>query len=215
MYLWRGRDLGDRLVEAGFNAKGEWNGINLSGGLWYGDFQAPTGYGSPIGSSNTSELDMYAEVGKKFGALNLAAGYIYYNYPQGDANRFLLPLEDSQEVYFLMGYDFGYFQSSLTYFWDIAGADNNGYSELALSRSFPLSHCFSLNLSTNLGYQFEVGECTAWTSKVSLDWAFAEHAKFSPFVAASVALSDNPDDSTYTGGTINQLVGGAMVSVNF
>ncbi len=215
MYLWRGQDLGDRLEEAGFDVKGTWNGIGLSAGLWYGDFQAPTGYDSPLGSFNASELDMYAEVSKDFGFLTAAVGYIYYYYPQGTANETLIPWQDCQELYFALGHDFGIFKSTFTYYWDIQGADNNGYSELALTRSFELNKSFTLNLLTNVGYQFEVGECTAWTSKVSLDWAFAEHAKLSPFVAASAALSDNSDESTYTGGTKNQLVGGVMISATF
>jgi len=215
-YLWRGQDLGDRLVESGLDVKGTWNGIGLSGGLWYGDFQAPTGYSpsSGLGSANASELDIYAEVSKDFGFLSTAVGYKYYNYPQGTANRKLLPTHDNQEIYFEIGHDFGIFKSSFTYFWDIAGADNNGYSELGLTRSFELNKIFTLDLATNLGYQFEVGQATAWTTTASLDWAFAEHAKLSPYVALSIALSDN-DNSTYTAGSKNQLVGGTMLTATF
>ena len=216
MYLWRGQDLGDRLVESGLDVKGTLYGIGLSGGLWYGDFQGPTGFhpSSGRGSANASELDIYAEVSKDFGFLTTAVGYKYYNYPQGTANRSLLPLHDNQEIYFAIGHDFGFVKTSFTYFWDIAGADNNGYSELALSRSFEFNKTLALNLSTNLGYQFEVGQCNAWTTTASLDWAFAEHAKLSPYVALSIALTDN-DRSTYSAGSKNQVVGGTMVSVSF
>ena len=215
-YLWRGQDLGDRLVDAGFDAQGTWNGIDLSGGLWYGDFQAPTGYhpSSGLGSANASELDITLQAGKKFGAFSADVGYIYYNYPQGSANRYLVPVHDNQEIYFQVGYDFGFVQSSLTYFWSVAGQNNQGYTELALARAFPINPAFTLNLATNLGYQVEMGRLTAWTSKASLDYAFAQHAKFSPFIAASVALSDN-DYSYYTAGSKNQLVGGAEITVTF
>jgi len=215
-YLWRGQDLGARLVESGLDVKGTWNGIGLSGGLWYGDFQGPTGYSpsSKLDSANASELDMYAEVSKDFGFLTTAVGYIYYNYPQGSANRYLLAAHDNQEVYFAIGHDFGFLKATYTYFWAVAGADNNGYSELALSRSFVLDKCFTLDLATNLGYQFEVGQCNAWTTRATLDWAFTEHAKFSPFVALSIALSDN-SNSTYTAGSKNQLVGGTALTVTF
>ena len=57
------------------------------------------------------------------------------------------------------------------------------------------------------------GEFTAWTSKVALDWGFAEHAKLSPFMEVSVPMSDD-NDTVYLGST-NQFVAGAMLSVNF
>ena len=65
-----------------------------------------------------------------------------------------------------------------------------------------------------MGFQFEEGQCTAWTTKVGLDWAFAEKAKLSPFVALSIALSDDVD-STYTIGSDNEFVAGSMLSVSF
>ena len=214
MYLWRGNDLGDDLIEVGANVKGEWNGIGLSAGAWYASFDQPTGV--PVAnSSNCNELDLYAEVSKDFGFLKASVGYIYYAYPQGNANALLLDQIDSQEVYFGISRDFGFVTASFTYFWGIQGADNNGYSELALSRSFEINQCLTLNLGTNLGYLFEQGECTAWTSKVYLDWAFAEHAKLSPFVAFSVALSEEYGATSALVSTDNELVAGSMLSVSF
>ena len=82
-----------------------------------------------------------------------------------------------------------------------------------MTRSFTLSPCLTLNLSTNIGYLFEQGVATAWTSKVSLDWGFAEHAKLSPFIMGSVAMTD----SKYTAyvDSKDQLVGGCMLNVTF
>jgi hypothetical protein len=214
MYLWRGIDLGDDLIEVGANVKGDWNGIGLSAGAWYGSFDQDTGRAAPFNSANCNELDLYAEVSKDFGFLKAAVGYIYYAYPQGNANNVLIDQIDSQEVYFAISRDFGFVNASYTYFWGFQGADNNGYSELALSRSFEINQCLTLNLGTNVGYMFEEGQCTAWTTKASLDWAFVEHAKLSPFVAFSVALSDDWD-STYTGGSDNEIVAGSMLSVSF
>ena len=59
----------------------------------------------------------------------------------------------------------------------------------------------------------EQGDFTAWTSKASVDWGFAGQAKLSPFIACSVALSDEPD--TAYNGSGNELLGGAMISVGF
>ena len=69
-YLWRGLDLGNDLIEAGLNIKGEWNGVQLSGGVWYGDYD--------LHGVNNQEIDMYAEASKELGFLTAGVGYIYY-----------------------------------------------------------------------------------------------------------------------------------------
>jgi uncharacterized protein (TIGR02001 family) len=212
MYLFRGLDLGDDLVEVGADVATEWNGLGLSAGAWYASFEAPTGFGNPFGDANATELDLYGEVSKDLGFLTAAVGYIYYYYPQGTANKTLVPIDDAQEMYFSIARDFGIFNASLTYFWDIE-TDNDGYSELALDRSFELNSCLSLNVATGVGYLVEQGQCTAWTTKVGLDWAFVENAKLSPFVALSVALSD--DNDTLYAGSDNEFVAGSMLSVSF
>src|SRR6188768_123162 len=37
-YLFRGLDLGQDLVEVGFDAATEWNGLGFSAGAWYGSY---------------------------------------------------------------------------------------------------------------------------------------------------------------------------------
>ena len=219
-YLWRGIDLGDDLVEAGFDAATEWNNIGLSAGVWYANYDAGpfslAGHNFS-GESSVNEIDLYAETSYDLGFAKAAVGYIYYYNDVDDLNTFAnggTDLEDAQEVYFALSRDLGFAELSATYFWDIAGADNNGYSELALSRSFELSPCLDLNVGTNVGYQWEEGQCTAWTTKVGLDWNFAGTAKLSPFVALAIALSDD-EDSTYTPGSNNEFVAGSMLSVSF
>lgn len=196
-YLWRGLDLGDDLVEAGADVTTKCYGLGLSAGAWYGSFESE--------GINTDELDLYGEVSKDFGFIKTSLGYIAYLYPNSNADT-------AQEVYFGVSHNFGFADASLKYFWDVEG-DNDGYTELALSRSFELSPCLALNVGTNVGYLVEAGDFTAWTTKVALDWGFAEHAKLSPFVAFSVALSDEP--TTFYAGSGNELVGGCMLSVSF
>ena len=148
-------------------------------------------------------------------------GYIYYYNDMDDIYEGLNSYgmldgfvgDDAQEVYFSLSRDFGWAEVSATYFWDIAGFDNEGYSELALTRSFELNSCLSLNVGTNVGYLVEGGDFTAWTSKVALDWAFVEHAKLSPFVALSVALGESENSAWAS--TDNELVAGSMLSVSF
>jgi hypothetical protein len=203
-YLFRGVDLGDNLVEVGLDVSGEWNNVGLSAGAWYGSYDV--GYEGFHGlyDISTNELDLYAEVSYDFGFATGAVGYIAY---LNDDNS-LFDAEDYQEVYFSLSRDFGIFATSLTYFWGVEG-ENNGYSELAFTRSFELSPCFALNLGTNVGFLVEEGEFTSWNSKASLDWAFVEHAKLSPFVAVAVGIEDNWSDNA------TELVGGTMLSVSF
>lgn len=211
-YLFRGLDLGDHLIEAGVDAATEWNGLSLSAGAWYGSFDANnTVLGNDV-QIDTDELDLYAEVAKDLGFLKASVGYIYYAYNQADSNHQFANLSDTQEVYFGVSRDLGFAEASLTYFWDVQG-DNDGYSELALSKSFELNQCLALNVGTNVGYLVEQGDFTAWTSKVSLDWGFTEHAKLSPFVALSIALSDESETAYYRSG--NELTAGSMLSVSF
>lgn len=211
-YLFRGLDLGDDLIEVGADVATEWNGLGLSAGAWYGSFDAAaTVLGQDV-QIDTDELDLYAEVSKDLGFLKASVGYISYIYNQAESNEEFANLNNQQEVYFSVARDFGFANASLTYFWDVEG-ENDGYSELALSRSFELSPCLALNAGTNIGYLVEQGQATAWTTKLALDWGFAEHAKLSPFVAVSVALSDD-NDTAYLGSG-NEFVAGSMLSVSF
>ena len=203
-YLFRGRDRGDHLVEAGADAATEWNGLALSGGAWYGSFDD---------AQNSNEFDLYAEVTEDLGFVKASVGYIYYEYPQSDANASLAKLKNSQEVYFTVARDFGFAEASLSYYWGIQGASNDGYSQLALSKRFELTQCLTLNVGTNVGYLVEGGDFTAWTTKASLDWGFAEHAKLSPFISGSITLGESTGSSwEHTG---NEFAAGTMLSVGF
>jgi hypothetical protein len=197
-YLWRGQDLGNDLIETGIDATTQWQGLGLSAGAWYATFDNPA-------AVHTDELDLYGEVSKDFGFIKPCIGYIAYLYPDADTKTY-------QEVYFGASHDFGFVDASLKYFWDVSG-DNDGYTEFGLAHSFKLSPCLNLSVASNVGYLVEQGQATAWTNKVTLDWSFAEHVKLSPYVALSMALSDDPD--TLYANSANELVAGAMLSVTF
>lgn len=203
-YLFRGLNLGQDLVESSAAIKTEYNGIDLKAGAWYGSFDTNIG---PSGEYDVDELDLTVEASKDLGGVTAALGYIYYNYE--DIGQFV---DDSQEAYVSLSRDLGFAKGYATYFWDLEG-DNDGYSEVGLSRSFELNQCLNLNVGSNVGYLVEQGQATSWTTKASLDWAFADHAKLSPFVALAVALSDDQD--TGYEGSDNELVGGTMLSVSF
>jgi uncharacterized protein (TIGR02001 family) len=216
-YIWRGINLGQDLVEVGVDVATEVNGFGLSAGAWYASFDAPTGFGVPFSNANANELDLYAEVNRDLGFATVAVGYIYYNFPQGVANKNLVPVDDAQEVYFSIARDFSGLETSLTYFWDIE-TDNDGYMEAAASYGFELNECLTLSTGATLGYLAEEGDFTHLTAKVALDYAFTQTATLSPFIGHSWTLSEggrmHNGTSAYIGAK-NQLFGGAMLSVSF
>jgi hypothetical protein len=202
-YLFRGDNLGQDLVEASASASTEWNGLGLSAGAWYGSYDANIG----PAELDVDELDLFAEASKDLGFATAALGYIYYM----NEDTFGL-VDDVQELYVKLSRDLGFANAYAAYYWDLEG-DNDGYSELGLSRGFELNQCLTLNLGTNIGYMWEDDQDTSWTTKASLDWGFAESAKLSPFVALAVQLTD--DDDNYTAGFGNELIGGCMLSTSF
>ncbi len=203
-YLFRGVDLGDGLIEVGVDGATKWNNINLSAGVWGAAFVNAT-----AGTTNDvdNEVDLYSQASYDFGFMTAAVGYIYY-WNVGQLGQ------DAQEVYFQVSRDFGFAAISYTYYGSVQGAKNEGYSELALKRSFDLSPCLKLNLSSTVGYLCEGGDFTAFTNKASLDWGFAEHAKISPFIAVSIALGESSEGGQWAD-TENEYVAGSMLSVSF
>lgn len=195
-YIWRGFDLGNDLTEVGLDAATEYNGFGLSAGVWATAFQTN-------GTTNQidSEVDFYGEASYDVGFATLGLGYIYY-WNVGQLG------EDMQEVYFTASRDFGFVEGYFTYFWGVEGADNDGYSELGISRAFELNPCLSLGVDSSIGYFFEGSDFGAWNTKATLDWGFAESAKFSPFVGISV-------DCTSKAGIKDEIYAGAMVSASF
>jgi hypothetical protein len=206
-YLFRGVDLGEGLTEVGADVATEWNGIGLSAGAWQASFDHP----SPIGNYSSTELDLYAKASYNLGFATGAVGYISYINNDSGPSLFGLKNDDAQEIYFSLSRDLGFAQASLTYFWDIE-TDNNGYTELALSKDIELTKCLSLGLSSALGYAAEEGAFANWTTKVALNWSFAENAKLSPFVMLAIG---GDVDSGYKSDNQNEFVGGSMLSVSF
>jgi hypothetical protein len=195
-YLFRGLILGNDLVETGVDVATEWNGLAVSAGAWFGSFDAVDA---------DRELDLFGEVSKDLGFANAAVGYIWYH-------NFGSPRGDAQEVYFSLGRDLGFATASLTYFWDVE-TDNDGYTELALGKSWEINQCLALNLDGTLGYLAEHGQLSHAGAKLSLDYNFAGTATLSPFAAHSWSLNNNA--RTTHGNSSNEFIGGAVLSVGF
>lgn len=233
IYLFRGLNLGTDLIEAGADVSADLgNGLTVSAGAWYGSFDAPAGLGGlapGLGNLDRSadELDLYTQVSKDLGFATVSVGYIYYFQNQSDLSKAIFPVDDRQEITFGISKEVYGVNLGLTYYWEIEDGsvdsvipfnntgriNNDGYTELSASKSFELNSCLTLNVGSALGYLVERGHLAHLTSKVSLDYAFAEGAKLSPFVAGSLDLSGGHGDNY--GAAKNQLLAGAMVSVDF
>lgn len=212
-YIFRGVNQGQDLIEAGADVSADFgNGLSASAGAWYGSFNSPLDVFGINTNRSSDELDLYAKVSQDVGFATVSVGYIYYFYQQSDLSKALFPVDDAQEVTFGISREFYGVNVGLTYYWDIE-TDNDGYSELAASKSFELTSCLSLGVSSTLGYLVEEGHLSHLGAKVSLDYGFAEHATLSPFVAGTLDLSGG--HGNYYGEAKNQLVGGVIVSVNF
>ncbi len=223
-YLFRGLNLGTDLIEAGFDATAELgSGLTLNGGVWFANFQADDA-AAVFGATDrrsVNEIDIYANVSKDLGFATATVGYIYYlndgdDILVGDYGR---NLDDAQEAVFRLSRDLGFAEAGLTYYWDVKG-DNDGYLAADLKKSFELNSCLTLNIGSVLGYYVEHGKLAHLTTKVSLDYEFAENAKLSPFVAGSLSLSDDGFDAagnarTLNTGAKNQFVGGIAINVAF
>ncbi|KAB2638846.1 MAG: hypothetical protein DVB25_06860 [Verrucomicrobia bacterium] len=238
-YLFRGIKLGSQLVEVGGNVKGQAGGLDLSAGFWHGAFDGSANVKQDITSGAASEYDLFAGASKDLGLLSASLGYIYRHYDLGTSWwQMNSHSEDSQELAVGVARDFGFVAASLTYYASLnntgngqgnyfqaynpgtqplqpanIGNNNKGYTELAVSHSWVLNPSLTLNVGSNVGYMLEKGQATAWTSKVSLDWAIVKHAKLSPFVEFALPLSDDQD--TYYLHSNNQFACGSMLSVSF
>ncbi len=202
-YIFRGLNLGQNMVEVGADVAGKWDKFGLSAGVWAAAFDAEATTGNQV----DNEVDWYTEATYDFGFMTGGIGYIYY-WNLGNLGL------DAQEVYFSASRDFGFATASLTYYWSVDGPSNDGYTELALSRSFELSPCLALNVKSSVGYLVEEGDFTSWTNRVSLDWGFAGTAKLSPFVSSSIALGEGGNGSAWRE-TNNEYSAGTMLSVSF
>jgi uncharacterized protein (TIGR02001 family) len=206
-YLFRGIELGDDLITTGVDVGTSLGGFDVSAGAWYGSWNAN---GGAPGTVDLDELDLYAEISKDLGFASVAVGYIYYHFPQGGQNNGFV--DDAQEAYVSVSKEIFGIDASLSYFWDIE-TDNDGYSQLSLSKSFDLMEYVTLNVGADTGYLVEQGDFVQITGKVGIDIEASENATISYYVAHTWALSEA--DGALYGGQENEFFGGASISVSF
>ena len=144
--------------------------------------------------------------------MTAATGYIYYWNLNSNAAGYRV---DGQEVYFSIAKDWGFVNSSFTYYWDVDGLDNDGYSFLGFDRGFEINPCLTLQCATGVGFLFEKGKFSSWDSKVALDWGFTETATLSSFLALSVPFDTGVSVYNANATQASEFYGGAMLSVRF
>ncbi|WP_411826441.1 hypothetical protein [Luteolibacter sp. AS25] len=200
-YIFRGLDLGDDLTEVGIDAAYNTGALTTSAGVWAAFF-GDTGTGNQI----DSEVDLYTEAAYDFGYLTGAVGYIYY-YNLGRLGA------DAQEVYFSVSKELYGFETSLTYFWDVAGSgiENDGYMEAYAGYGYELNSCLTLNNGLTFGFLAEQGEFSHVQFRTSLDWAFSENATLAPYVQYSRQLTD---EAAYNSSK-DELIAGTILAVSF
>ena len=230
-YIFRGIDLGEDMVEAGADVSTIWNGFGLSAGLWYASIQNGNfgNFGLIQLPDQYSELDLYGEVSKDLGFATVSVGYIWYHNQDAEASilgQSLKLIDDSQEIYFGISRElFWGINGSLTYYWDIE-TDNNGYTELALDKTFKLHDCVDLVAGAKLGYAAEEGQIQHTTLGVTVNIKATDTVTVSPYVAYSFqgyaleGVNSNPLGKFLPPGVLvndqhDQFFGGVKVAVSF
>lgn len=200
-YIFRGVNFGNDLVSAAVNTAStcERTGLDFSAGAWYGSTTNNNGTGS-------NELDLTFGVSKDLGFADVTVGYVFYH--------FFNQADDAQEIYFGVSKDLcAGVSASLTYYWDIE-TDNNGYTELAASKSFEIAQK-QLDLGVSLGYEAEEGKLSHITANLGHAVALSETATLTPYIAHTWDLE--ADDVFNAPGVSqeNELFAGASLSVSF
>ncbi len=230
-YIFRGFDRGSDVVEAGADFTTTWNGVDFSGGLWYASIQdGHVGNAGPVQlPDGYDELDLYVEASKDLGFATAYVGYIRYQFLGTDVQILgndVRLIDDFAELYFGLSRELIWgVNGAVTYYWDVEG-DNNGYSELALDKTFKLHECVDLVTAARAGYAFEEGQIQHTTLSLTFNVKASDSVTVSPYVAYSFqgsaleGVDGNPLNSKFNLGAPpapqrDQFFGGVKVAVKF
>lgn len=176
-YIWRGLDLGNDMVELSVEATGSYAGLDLTAGAWYAHVSDQQ-VGLPKG-----ELDLYLAASKDLGYFEASTGYVFYHFANNSSAA-----EDAQEIFFKLRKEIAGYTASVTYFWDIE-TDNQGYSELAIEKSFTIPMSTStVDVGVVLGYLAEESALSHLTAKISKGYELHGGISATPYIAYTVEL---------------------------
>jgi hypothetical protein len=203
-------------LSAGWDSKYIFRGVNVLNdeGLFWTDLNA-TIYGFNLGAwyangydSDYTEINLYASYTLELDQVSLTAGYVFYAYPDDDA-------EETSEVFATISTSaLGFVTPSLTYVYDFDEIDGS-YIEAKLSSSIPLiEDTLSIDpwasISYGIDYNFDGDGWNNVVVGVAVPWKVNEVITVSGYVAGSFPLDDLEDN-----GEDDEFVGGVKVSFTY
>ena len=201
-YVWRGYAFSDDSIIIQPSATISYGGfgVNLWGNL-------DTDYGD---DADFNETDMTLSYDWSYDTVSMGVGYIFYG----------LEGEDSQELYFTVGFD-TILAPSITIYRDIDAFDG-WYISLGVGHSIPLTDEVALDLSASLGYydldDVDYSELHDGSISASITYAVNDYISITPSLAYTFGLSgDAKDDleAVSADGESDHFIGGVTCSIAF
>lgn len=202
-YVYRGFDLGTNAFQYGFDLSGEgYCGFSWSAGIWYI---------TPEGDGFSDELDIYAGVSRDFGAINVAAGFTNYSYPNSGA-------DDDNEVYVgvatsAYGLDVGF---TVYYGWG-GILEEQVLLEGTLGYGFDLTDKIGANIGATVGYVASEGEggyasedgFAYLNATIGLSYALSDSITIDPYITYT------DGDDIIGPGNYSGVYGGVIFNYSF
>jgi hypothetical protein len=153
-YIWRGQELSRHSVVIQPSATVSYRGFTAN--IWGNLDTRPYNVGDEQYSSNFTETDVTLSYSRKFGIVQVGAGYIYYGLASSTPGGTDLP--DSQEIFVTLGLD-TILAPTLTVYKEIDHY-RQWYATLGVSHTFTLHEKVGLKLAATASYLLSTDETT-------------------------------------------------------
>ena len=153
-YIWRGQELTRHSVVIQPSVTASYKGFTAN--LWGNLDTRPYNVGDEKYSSNFTETDVTLSYSRKFGIVQVGAGYIYYGLASLTPGGTDLP--DSQEIFVTLGLD-TILAPTLTVYKEIDHY-RQWYATLGVSHTFTLHEKVGLKLAATASYLLSADETT-------------------------------------------------------
>lgn len=201
-YVWRGYAFSDDSIIMQPSATVSYGGVGFN--LW-GNLD--TDYGD---DADFNETDMTLSYDWSYDTVSMGVGYIFYG----------LEGEDSQEIYFTVGFD-TILAPSITVYRDI-DAFEGWYLSLGVGHSIALTEEVALDLSASIGYydldDVDYSELHDGTIAASITYAVNDYISITPSLTYTFGLSGNAKDdieAVSADGESDHFIGGVTCSIAF
>ncbi|MDA7931496.1 hypothetical protein N9B42_00860 [Akkermansiaceae bacterium] len=195
------------LYEYGLDFTGDCNcGGTWNAGIWNGDI-----------GDGLEELNVYASLSKEFGAVELTAGLIRYDYSGGAVAANIAAngpgaTLDTSEIFLGASTDLGGLDASAAIYYDVDGNDGNMFGELSLGKSFDVGGA-TLEVAANFGTTLDAGtgdDYVTYGLSASLSKELGDNLTGSLYVAGETTEGKDRD-----GVDGDDLYGGISLSYGF